>query len=575
LIVPADNQPTFDAPNRFRKVAESIVQANRLAVENAKPDSARHPARGRRTELQPWQAGSFDTATWLYNLVFAAGIDQDKLSKNPRILQRQPSVSDYVSDAEDDNTGSTYEVPHSSSNTAMITWNEQTRPSSVVDRLLNTWTTLSTEQIRSSATPDGADEGSEDLMATINVDNEQDSDEKVHGLDPGWSDEVSSDAEASSMESVTLPSLPGGYPGPRRNDDPERDNSTMTDGRESFSRKHVHFGIPERTKRTRQNLRDDNPTNSFSSRVNSKTTNGTRRNAYAVPNTNIHDPTPIFKDAPPMFRDDSPIRVPHRPTPNSARGMSPPTSLPSNGRRDPYVEAWDHTDWENDWGEGRKSQDRKMRQNALAEQRKLEEERIYRVERKKLEHEYKKRVEKWEQSLAAFEQDRISIAQKDSTNSVPKRVSRIQGDAHRIEVAEYTEMLEPLPSVIDGLLRPTNGERTHDKKIEPVTPSPKTSSSSRAQDSFHAAFSKPLVQPILLFSPHLDRSSIKTCELQLSLSQHGLPAEFENIDNAESKDGFVRCTISWEHPMFIQGSELLRTLRGYGWKPFYFRGSGK
>ena len=114
-----------------------------------------------------WKAGSFDTATWLYHLVFSP-----KAPDPPAHRLYQASVED----AEDTNK---YEEASSSSmNTEsgastnanskeMIVWSRQTEPSQVVDRLLYSWTTLSPDQISLSATRDSGDDWREEVMSMI------------------------------------------------------------------------------------------------------------------------------------------------------------------------------------------------------------------------------------------------------------------------------------------------------------------------------------------------------------------------------------------------------------------------
>lgn len=68
------NQTT--ASNRFRKIVESVVQANRMAIEKAQKEDDENPTEKRRqydTSIQRWRKPPNDTATWLYRLVFSSG----------------------------------------------------------------------------------------------------------------------------------------------------------------------------------------------------------------------------------------------------------------------------------------------------------------------------------------------------------------------------------------------------------------------------------------------------------------------------------------------------------------------
>lgn len=63
--------------NCWRSVTEIVVQANRQVVENAQIEDVEDAVQkhshldGKRTELDAWKGGSFDTATWLYHLIFS------------------------------------------------------------------------------------------------------------------------------------------------------------------------------------------------------------------------------------------------------------------------------------------------------------------------------------------------------------------------------------------------------------------------------------------------------------------------------------------------------------------------
>ncbi|KAH7078576.1 hypothetical protein FB567DRAFT_631898 [Paraphoma chrysanthemicola] len=160
---------TVVQPNRFRKLVESAVQANRQVVESAQREDAKSTSAANiesRVELNLYKEGSFDTATWLYNLVFGSEVQSHEAQST---TTDHSSYQAYVSDREDPDDGilhapvvfgrqqsnvSTSKRDHR----ALIVWNHHTDPVFVVDRLLSSWTTLTNEQIElsSTRTPDDA-----------------------------------------------------------------------------------------------------------------------------------------------------------------------------------------------------------------------------------------------------------------------------------------------------------------------------------------------------------------------------------------------------------------------------------
>jgi hypothetical protein len=91
--------------------------------------------------------------------------------------------------------------------------------------------------------------------------------------------------------------------------------------------------------------------------------------------------------------------------------------------------------------------------------------------------------------------------------------------------------------------------------------------------------------PNLVVFPSLVPTSVKTIQLQSHLSMRGLLAKHDElgatvgetspIDTGDFARPLVQSTIFWEPPTVTLGSGLMRTLRLRGWKPFYFRMSGK
>lgn len=163
----AQSLPEF---NRFRKIVESAVQANRQVVESAQQEDDNSEAGKRHyttAEIDVWKEGSFDTATWLYHFVFSSDDVISRPVPNPRTRRlHQASVTDesaeitersaHSSSSEDDTTPN--RRSSGSDEKAMIVWSRQTEPALVVDRLLSSWTTLTSDQIRlSSARHDGDD----------------------------------------------------------------------------------------------------------------------------------------------------------------------------------------------------------------------------------------------------------------------------------------------------------------------------------------------------------------------------------------------------------------------------------
>lgn len=220
--------------NRFRKVAESVVQANRLAVEKAKEENDANPTEKRRqynSSLQRWQADFNDTATWLYHLVFMTGIDEaglpppapphTNLEARSSTGSHQPTVEDYNSEGSNKGTTTRLEktdkmVKFAPSPTQTIVWNQLTEPSIVVDRLLHTWTFLSDSQVRMSAESSPfAFEGAwaQNLVQRIEKYNEERDKKKRKTLrdlvelssseDDGELDDEQDDSEAETWDFIT------------------------------------------------------------------------------------------------------------------------------------------------------------------------------------------------------------------------------------------------------------------------------------------------------------------------------------------------------------------------------------
>jgi hypothetical protein len=113
-----------------------------------------------RADLDIYKEGSFDTATWLYHLVFSPQVPsapvQDPPSNTPLY---QASVSEEGAENAIRLARSPAEPTHAppisrfteKTDETVIVWGRQTEPSSVVDRLLTSWTTLTQDQISLSS----------------------------------------------------------------------------------------------------------------------------------------------------------------------------------------------------------------------------------------------------------------------------------------------------------------------------------------------------------------------------------------------------------------------------------------
>ncbi|PVI03377.1 hypothetical protein DM02DRAFT_697884 [Periconia macrospinosa] len=146
--------------NRFRKVLETVIEANRLAVDRARKEDEHQPTEKRRgfnTQLRHFEADA-DTATWLYYLVFSP-------QPPPKPFVRTKSLEALNPTVESDNESGdekTYSQPNHSvkeaderssvspNDNTVIVWNKDTETSLVADRLLQSWTVLDTAQIEAS-----------------------------------------------------------------------------------------------------------------------------------------------------------------------------------------------------------------------------------------------------------------------------------------------------------------------------------------------------------------------------------------------------------------------------------------
>ncbi|KAH7402410.1 hypothetical protein BKA66DRAFT_564328 [Pyrenochaeta sp. MPI-SDFR-AT-0127] len=207
---------TTPKSNRFRKIVESAVQANRQVVESAQREVAEASTWQKRSfgaQIDVWKEDSFDTATWLYHLVFNTEVTPSPTPSPPSNRLYQASVTDETPGNPDQivfpASGSAAMAGNisASADKAIIVWNRQTEPSLVADRLLFSWTTLSAEQISLSSTRHDGDEWREGFLKMIEEANEvEEHEEPVLGEWRHQVDGVESDDEdfqSAEEESVT------------------------------------------------------------------------------------------------------------------------------------------------------------------------------------------------------------------------------------------------------------------------------------------------------------------------------------------------------------------------------------
>jgi hypothetical protein len=156
--------------NRFRRIVESAVQANRHVVESAQQEDEKLEAGTQfhsSAEIDLWKSASSDTAPWLFQLVFRSGdTTPPPPYRQPRQLHQASVVDESAETATRSSHAPSFEPvavperrPSSPDGKAMILWSRQTEPGLVVDRLLSSWTTLSPNQISLSSTRQHGVEG--------------------------------------------------------------------------------------------------------------------------------------------------------------------------------------------------------------------------------------------------------------------------------------------------------------------------------------------------------------------------------------------------------------------------------
>jgi len=153
--------------NRFRKIVESVVQTNRLAIENAQNEDEDNPTEKRReldVSIARWRKPPNNTATWLYHLVFTSGplptqplqrdgdtvvtIEDSHEARYVRGNLACDSSSEYEDVVQVVKRGSNQSPEEPLPASHLKYW---AQPSRIVDQLLHSWTNLDSTQIEASA----------------------------------------------------------------------------------------------------------------------------------------------------------------------------------------------------------------------------------------------------------------------------------------------------------------------------------------------------------------------------------------------------------------------------------------
>ena len=163
-------------------------------LEDIEDPVQRHAhSRGERTTLDVWKENSFDTATWLYHLVFSPSVHEPPF---------QATVSD---DNPEEQAGlvslrfaprKTPEETPPPTTREMIVWNSRTEPKHVVDKLLLTWTILSHEQIRLTSVQQVKNDWSDRALQMLDDAEKETDQEKI----------VESELDGTDDENIRRPS---------------------------------------------------------------------------------------------------------------------------------------------------------------------------------------------------------------------------------------------------------------------------------------------------------------------------------------------------------------------------------
>lgn len=137
-----------------------------------------------KAEVTVYRERSYDTATWLYHLVFSSHASyhptqyprQETESFQPSMVDESLETSRRLAQSPNKHDLSYPPSPPSpppdvgifrNASKSMIVWNKQTEPSHVVDRLLADWTTLTQEQIYLSSKCPNGDTRHEKFLKTV------------------------------------------------------------------------------------------------------------------------------------------------------------------------------------------------------------------------------------------------------------------------------------------------------------------------------------------------------------------------------------------------------------------------
>lgn len=217
--------------NRWRSVVETVVQANRQLVEDAQHEDIedavqKHShAEGKRTAVDLWKEGSFDTATWLYHLVFSPSVQDPPFQAT--VSEESPEEQGGLVTLRSAARATPGKLPMTTRE--MIVWNSRTEPSYVVDKLLFTWTTLSQEQIRMTSAHQIRHDWSDRALQMLDEAKKEVDQEKILDSDAEPSDENDDDLGPPEFTQAWRARRVK----PRESREP------------SVSRPHVRFRVPE------------------------------------------------------------------------------------------------------------------------------------------------------------------------------------------------------------------------------------------------------------------------------------------------------------------------------------------
>ncbi|KAI4955920.1 hypothetical protein J4E91_000129 [Alternaria rosae] len=533
--------------NRFRRIVESSVQANRLVVESAQKEDEKLEADTQHhtsAELDIWKSGSSDTATWLYHLVFSPdAASPSSPSPQPRQLH-QASVADESAET---NTKTGFLLsseapippkrrPSEPEDKALILWSKQTEPGLVADRLLSSWTTLSSSQIGLSSTRHHSIEGAEDdewregILNMAEEEAEKD-DNSSFGEWEQENDPIGSDDEAfqSAEEASTIGTNAPPY-NFRSNTQKARTRSAKTadhsDSEDALLAR-VETLLQKRSQEPRVEY-EDPPFSRLAKVLQEREVQSERERANAATEARMNQ-----------------MQVVHEKNEEKVKQLESLVAAQRAEQRRMEVI----------WEEERKAIEAKAtkqaqevreqaaKEIAAAQMAKETAQAALNVERLETEKEARKRA------------DAIFKAERERTE-----------DFHKLQLHRYEELLHRLREQL------LNSEHESDRAIRRT----QIAEGNRTVD-------------VIIFPAKADRRSQRMHKLQKSLTRFGIESDFEDpedlhqlhtsqlvqYDYDNTNDQTVRSTIFWEASALNLGSELLLTMRQAGWRPSYTRISEK